>query len=102
MGTATAKAMMVWPEGKEKRSGGKSVAQQCGSVTHGRSRPVKRFTRKNTAHPAAAEISPVSRARNRRGPPKNNNARPKAIHSPPSPARDDAIIHTRNHRGGAH
>jgi hypothetical protein len=26
--TAKAKALMAWPEGKEKRSGGKSVAQQ--------------------------------------------------------------------------
>ena len=41
--SATAKAVMVWPEGKENWSGGSRVAQQCGSKVQGRLRPVAFF-----------------------------------------------------------
>src|SRR5665213_464083 len=102
MGTATANAMMVCPDGKEKRSGGSSVAQQCASFTQGRSRPVTRLTRKKTIQPAAEEIPPTVSASKRRDPPNNSKISPSATHRPPSPARDDAIIHARNHLGGAH
>src|SRR5579883_1546390 len=100
MDAVMANAMIVWPEGKEKRSGGSSVAQQLGSVAHGRSRPARFFTQKNTAQPMPAEASPVRIASIREDPPKSATNAPTPIQSHPSPAREAATIHVRSQRGG--
>src|ERR1019366_996548 len=97
--TATAKAVMVWPDGNENRSGCSSVAQQCGSSAQGRLRPVAFFRLRKAAIPTPAASAAAPIAANRRLPPSNRIARPSAYHSHPSPPRVAHTIQTRIQRG---
>src|SRR5580658_3750575 len=91
---------MVWPEGKENWSGGSKVAQQWGSIAHGRLRAHRRFSLRNNAMPTPADDVAAPSARNRSGPPNRATTKPMAYHSHPSPPRVAAIIHIRIQRGG--
>src|ERR1035441_10098345 len=75
--SATANAVMVWPEGKENRSGGSRVAQQCGSKVQGRRRPVAFFKVRKMAMPEAAARAAAPTARKRMGPPKSSTTAPR-------------------------
>ena len=61
---ATASVVMVCPEGKENRSGGRSLAQQWVSISHGRLRPENFLSKIKSPIPAsAAEPAEASAAK---------------------------------------
>src|SRR6478752_2608415 len=99
---ATANAVMVWPDGKENWSGGSSVAQQCGSISHGRLRPDSFFRDMNRPTPTNAADPAEATAVNLSVPPNNRIDNPVRYQSQPSPARLAAIARRRTQRGAGH
>ncbi len=85
--TAIANAVIECPEGNENWSGGKIVAQQCGSSWHGRFRRLARLTNMKIDVPSAAASDAAPTAANRSRPPKISSTIPSAYHNQPSPQR---------------
>src|SRR5258708_26060039 len=96
--SATANAVIVWPDGKENWSGGSSVAQQCGSKVQGRLRPVDFFKVRKMAIPEAAARAAAPTAAKRIGPPNSRITAPIPYHSQPSPPRVAHNAQRRIHR----
>lgn len=96
------KAVIVWPEGNENWSGGRSVAQQWGSKAFGRLRPVSRFShiKQRMLLPDAIPAAPS--AANRSRSPNTRTIKPIAYQSQPSPNRVAAKAARRTQRGAAH
>src|SRR5580698_3646005 len=92
-------AVMVWPDGNENRSGGRTFDQQCGSNWQGRCRWLSLFNALNTKIPKKAANAAAPIAENFCGPPSINNMTPSPYQSQPSPILVARIIHRRTHRG---
>ena len=90
---------MVWPDGKENLSGGRTFDQQCGSIWHGRCLWLRLFRILKTATPAKAALAAALTAANLCGPPNTSKSAASAYHSHPSPSRVAAIIQIRIQRG---
>jgi len=90
---------MVWPDGKENLSGGRTFDQQCGSSWHGRCLWLRLFRILKTATPAKAALAAALTAANLCGPPNTSKSAASAYHSHPSPSRVAAIIQIRIQRG---
>src|SRR5579863_9726393 len=99
-GTAMAKALIAWPEGKENWSGGSIFAQQCDSRWHGRFLLLAFLRKRNTTTVAASADALAAKAINRMSPPNRSKAIPTEYQTQPSPSRVEAIIQKRSHRGG--
>ena len=65
---------MVWPDGKENLSGGRTFDQQCGSIWHGRCLWLRLFRILKTATPAKAALAAALTAANLCGPPNTNKS----------------------------
>src|ERR1035438_6497513 len=102
IGVQTAKAVIVWPEGKENWSGGNSLDQQCGSTAQGRRRPVARFKPRKRTIPTPAAKPDSATTSIPCAPPKTSKDAPSTYHSQPSPPRVAQIIHSRIHLGAGH
>src|ERR1700680_4503979 len=96
---ATAKAVMVCPEGKENWSGGRRVAQQWGWMADGRLLLKTRFRLMKSPIPLPKPTAAEAIASKRWAPPKIAMMRPMAYQSQPSPPRVAQIIQTRIQRG---
>src|SRR5215469_14799375 len=96
-GTAMAKALMAWPEGKENWSGGRMLAQQCDSSWQGRFRLLAFFRKRNKKIVAASADTLAAKARKRISPPKSSKRIPIEYQIQPSPRRVDATIQKRIH-----
>src|SRR5215469_3703436 len=99
-GTAMAKALLAWPEGKENWSGGRIFAQQCDSSWQGRFRLLAFFRKRNRKTVAASADALAANARKRISPPKRSKRIPMEYQIQPSPSRVEATIQKRIHRGG--
>src|SRR5581483_6535309 len=93
---------MVWPEGNENWSGGKSLAQQWGSISQGRRRPERFLIALKSPTPIRAADPAEATAVRRLAPPKSMTASPVRYHSQPSPARVATIAQSRIHLGADH
>src|ERR1700682_805775 len=92
-------AVMVWPDGKENLSGGKTWDQQCGSSWQGRGSwlSILRILKTKILAMAATPAAPT--AETRCGPPYAARIMPSAYHSQPSPMRVRLSIKKRIQRG---
>src|SRR5438046_4842723 len=93
---------MVWPDGKENRSGGKMCAQQCGWISHGRLRPDVFLSKTKIPIPITAAEPAAAVAVNRSAGPNSKITNPTRYQSQPSPARVAAIAAKRTHFGAGH
>jgi hypothetical protein len=78
-------AVIVWPDGNENLSGGKTLDQQCGSIWQGRRRWLSLFSALKTKIPATAAVPAAQTAEYRCGPPKKKSMIPSPYHTQPSP-----------------
>src|SRR5216683_768714 len=101
-GTAMAKALMAWPDGKENWSGGRILDQQCDSRWQGRFRLLAFLMKRNSTTVAASADALAAKAIKRMSPPNKSSAIPTEYQTQPSPSRVEAIIQKRSHRGGRH
>src|SRR5262249_54521541 len=90
---------MVWPEGKENLSGGRTLDQQCGSIWQGRGRWLRRFSALKTKMPTTAARAALAEAAKPCGAPKTRRRIAVEYQIQPSPRRVAVIIQTRIHRG---
>src|SRR5581483_5642532 len=93
---------MVCPEGNENWSGGSRLAQQCGSISHGRLRPDSFFNKIKMPTPARAAEPAAAMAVRRPLPPNSKMANPTEYHPQPSPAGVAAISKKGTERGAGH
>src|SRR5579863_7962613 len=93
------KAVIVWPEGNENLSGGKTFAQQCGSYWQGRGRWLRCFNPLKTKMPMTAALPAAPTAAIRCAQPKIISIIPSPYQIHPSPIFVAAIIQMRIQRG---
>ena len=91
-GTAMAKALMAWPEGKENWSGGSTFDQQCDSSWHGRFLLLAFLMKRNRTTVAASAVAAGGESDEPHSPPNSSRAIPTEYQIQPSPNRVDAII----------
>src|SRR5258706_12555540 len=92
---------MVWPEGKENLSGGRTLDQQCGSIWQGRGRWLRRLSALKTMTPTMAARAAELTAAKRCGPPKRRRRIAVEYQIQPSPRRVAVRIPHANPRGAA-
>src|ERR1700688_4627767 len=97
-GTAMAKALMAWPDGKENWSGGRIFAQQCDSRWQGRFLLLAFLIKRNKTTVAASAEALAAKATKRISPPNRSRAIPTEYQIQPSPSFVEAIIQKRSHR----